>query len=49
MVLLDMITTYDDEKKEYLRGIWWKIISHCAQVHDAKKLAAFLTKCGVLW
>ena len=43
-----MITTYDDEKKEYLRDIWAKIVSHCAQSHDAKKLTSFLTKCGVL-
>jgi len=48
MVLLDMITTYDDDKKEYLRDIRGKIVSHCAQTHDAKKLTSFLTKCGIL-
>ncbi len=48
MVLLDMITPYDDEKKEYLRTHREKIITHCAQTHDPKKLASFLTKCGIL-
>jgi len=43
-----MITTYDDDKKEYLRDIRGKIVSHCAQTHDAKKLTSFLTKCGIL-
>lgn len=43
-----MITTYDDEKKEYLRTLREKIITHCAQTHDPKKLASFLTKCGIL-
>lgn len=48
MVLLDMITTYDDEKKQYLRTLREKIVLHCAQAHDPKKLASFLTKCGIL-
>ena len=48
MVLLDMITTYDNEKKEYLRDLWSKIVQHTAQAHDPKKLVSFLTKCGIL-
>jgi chromosomal replication initiation ATPase DnaA len=48
MVLLDMITTYDSTKKEYLRDVWSKVIQHAAQTHDAKKIVSFLTKCGIL-
>lgn len=43
-----MITTYDNDKKQYLRDLWSKIIQHAAQSHDAKKIVSFLTKCGVL-
>lgn len=49
MVLLDMITTYDNTKKEYLRDVWSKIVQHAAQTHDPKKIVSFLTKCWVLW
>ncbi len=49
MVLLDMITTYDDEKKTYLRDLWSKIVQHAWQSHDPKKIVSFLTKCGILW
>lgn len=45
MVLLDMITTYDSTKKEYLRDVWSKIVQHAAQTHDPKKIVSFLTKC----
>lgn len=48
MVLLDMITTYDNEKKEYLRDLWSKILQHAAQAHDPKKIMSFLPKCGIL-
>ncbi|MEI7478302.1 MAG: hypothetical protein WCJ81_07650 [bacterium] len=48
MVLLDMITTYDAEKKTYLRELRTKIILHCANTHDPKKLMSFLIKCGIL-
>jgi chromosomal replication initiator protein len=44
-----MITTYDSEKKTYLRDLWEKIVQHCAQTNDPKKLVSFLTKCGILW
>jgi chromosomal replication initiator protein len=44
-----MITTYDDEKKTYLRDLWSKIIQHAWQTHDPKKIVSFLTKCWILW
>ena len=47
-MLIDMITTYNDEKVEYLRDLWSKIVQHVAQSNDPKKIVSFLTKCGIL-
>lgn len=47
-MLIDMITTYDNEKIEYLRDLWSKIVQHTAQSNDPKKIVSFLTKCGIL-
>lgn len=43
-----MITTYDSEKKAYLRSLWEKIIEHLAQSNDPKKIVSFLTKCWII-
>ncbi len=47
-MLIDVVEQYDQEKKNYLRECWTKIILSLSTQHDHKKLLAFLAKAGVI-
>jgi hypothetical protein len=44
-MLLDIIKEYDDQKKQFLRNIWERLIKNLATIEDPKKILSFLNKC----
>lgn len=47
-MLLDMVESYDDEKKAYFLSIREKVITHVANKNDHKKMVSFLSKVGII-
>ncbi|OQB42641.1 MAG: hypothetical protein BWY04_00077 [candidate division CPR1 bacterium ADurb.Bin160] len=47
-MLIDIVNSYDKEKKEFLLGIWEDVILHLAKQIDPKKIFTFLQKAGII-
>lgn len=47
-MLLEMLTQYDAEKKEYLVSIWKQVVEILAKEHDPRKMLSFLNKCCIV-
>lgn len=47
-MLIDIVNWYDKEKKEFLLGIWEKVILHLSTYNDSKKIFSFLQNVWII-
>lgn len=47
-MLIDIVNSYDKEKKDFLLGIWEDVILHLSKQIDPRKIFTFLQKAGII-
>lgn len=47
-MLIDLIETYDENKKNHLHDLWEKMLIQLSSSFDHKKILTFLAKVGIV-